>query len=331
MTRILVIPEPALYHRVFTSEADAGLRVLGDVTFLENRISSADLAALIGGYEVVITSWGTPKFTDEVLNAASNLKLIAHAAGSIKAMLPPAVFERDIQVTHAATAMAQSVAELALTLMMMMMRRVVEFDRVMKAGMDWEEAKNVGWGLDIAGTRVGVVGAGYVGRRMIALLKAVQAEVVVYDPYLSDEAAQDMGVEKADLHHLLRTCPAITFHAPQTEETYHMIGAAELRLVQDRAAFVNTSRGTLIDQEALTDELQTGRFWAALDVFEREPLPVDDPLRKLPNVILLPHMASKTVQADARIGEVIVAEVGRYLNGQPLRYPVTGDMLRTMA
>ncbi len=331
MTRILVIPEPTLYQRVFTPEADAALRVLGDINFLDQRITSAELAALIGGYEIVITSWGTPRFNDEVLAAASDLKLIAHAAGSIKSLLPPPVFERNILVTHAAAAMAQSVAEMSLTFILMLLRRVMEFDQVMKAGVEWEATKAVGWGLDIAGTRVGVVGAGYVGRRMIALLKAVRAEVVVYDPYLSDERANELGVEKADLQHLLRTCMALTFHAPKTDETYHMIGAEELKLVPDGAAFVNTSRGNVIDEEALIDELQTGRFWAALDVFEREPLPVDHPLRKLPNVVLMPHMASKTTQADARIGELIVDEVRRYLNGQPLRYPVTGDMLETMA
>ena len=331
MPRILMIPEPALYQRVFTPEADAALRALGDITFLDERISSAELASMIAGYDVAITSWGTPVFTDSVLEAATDLKLIAHAAGSIKSMLPPAVFAREIQVTHAAVAMAQSVAEMSLTFILMLLRRIMEFDQVMKAGMDWEATKAVGWGLDIAGTRVGVVGAGYVGRRMIVLLQAVQAEVVVYDPYLSDNVAQQMGVEKAELHHLLQTCMAITLHAPKTDETHHMIGAEELKLIPDRAAFVNTSRGTLIDEEALIDELQTGRFWAALDVFEREPLAVDHPLRSMKNVVLIPHMASKTRQADARIGQVIVDEVGRFLNGLPLRYPVTGNMLQTMA
>ena len=331
--RLLVLPPPSLYKRLFKPEADSTLRGLGDITFneREENLTSAELAAVIPDYDAVLTSWGSPKFSDEVLVAAHNLKLIAHAAGSIKALLPPPVFERGIMVTHAAAAMGQSVAEFSLLFIMLGLRQVNEYNRDLKAGQSWSQVKDRGFGHDIRGCKVGVVGAGYVGRQMIVLLKAVGAAVMVADPYLSEAEAQAIGVQKAELHDLLRRCPVVTLHAPPTTETRHMIGAAELNLLQDGAVLVNTARAWLVDEAALVRELQTGRIWAALDVFEQEPLPDDHPLRALDNVILTPHIASKTYEADARISQIMIDEIRRFSNGEPLKYQVTGGMLETMA
>jgi phosphoglycerate dehydrogenase-like enzyme len=330
--RILVLLPPSLYARLFTPETNLALRGLGDVIFneREENLTSTEFAAIVGDYDAVVTSWGSPRFTDEVLAAADNLKLIGHAAGSIKSLLPPPVFERGIAVTHAAAAMGRSVAEFSLLFILMGLRRVDDYDRRLKAGEAWAQVKE-GFGHDIRGTKVGVVGAGYVGRQMIALLQAVGAEVIVTDPYLSEAEAQALGVQKADLRALLQSCPVVTLHAPPTEATRHMIGAAELGLLQNGAVFVNTARAWLVDEAALVRELGTGRIWAALDVFEQEPLPDDHPLRTLDNVILTPHIASKTYEADERISQIMVEEIRRFFNGDPLQYRVTGAMLATMA
>jgi phosphoglycerate dehydrogenase-like enzyme len=331
--RILVLTPPALYQRLFTPATDAALRALGDVNFHTRAtdLTAAELAAVIGDYDAVMTGWGSPTFTEPVLTAAVRLQLIAHSAGSIKKLLPPPVFERDIAVTHAAAAMGRSVAEMSLTLILMLLRRVPDFDRSLKAGEPWSQTRQVGWGQDLRGLPVGVVGAGHVGREVIALLQAVGADVAVYDPYLSAETAQTLGVRPARLDDLLRTCPVVTLHAPPTDETRHMIGARELCLLADDAIFINTARSWLVDEAALLAELQSGRIRAALDVFDQEPLPPDHPFRSLDNVVLLPHIAAKTIQADQRISQIIVDEIGRFFNGEPLLYRVTGDRLATMA
>lgn len=331
--RLFVLPPPSLYARLFTPDADLALRGLGDVTFNEHQenLTSAELAAIIGKYNAVMTGWGSPKFTGEVLTAVTDLKLIAHSAGSIKSLLPRPVFEQGIAVTHAAAAMGQSVAEFSLLFIMMGLRRVDEYNRGLKTGEAWTALKGMGFGHDIHGTKVGLIGAGYVGRQMISLLKAVGADVIVADPYLSETDALTMGVQKAELNDLLRNCPVVTLHAPPTEETHHMIGATELNLLQDGAVLVNTARAWLVDEAALVRELQTGRIWAALDVFEQEPLPDDHPLFGLDNVVLTPHIASKTYEADGRISQIMIDEIRRFFNGEPLQYQVTGDMLATMA
>ena len=332
--RILVLTPPTLYNTLFASDADADLRNVADVTWNEGpgNWSSAELAQTISGYDAVITGWGSATFTDEVLDAANRLRLIAHSAGSIKKLLPPPVFARGIAVTHAAGAIAPAVADMTLTLILMSLRRAHELDRMMKSGTDWSAASAYGMGRELAGTRIGVVGAGYTGTCVIKMLVALNADVWVYDPYLTPERALELGVQQAaTLDEIFRDSPVVTMQAPPTEETYRMVGAHQLRLLRDGAIFINTARSHLVDQDALLAEFRTGRIQGALDVFDEEPLPPDSPFRTLENVILLPHVAGASVQARHRQGRIIVDEIRSFFADETLRYEVTGDMLETMA
>jgi phosphoglycerate dehydrogenase-like enzyme len=329
---ILVTLRPSLYQVLFPSDNDQALRELGEVVAIgeQDRLSSAELAERIPGFDVVLTGWGTPPFTNEVLDAADRLRIVAHSAGSIRSMLPPPVFQRGITVTHVASAIAPAVADLSLAFTMLLLRQVPWHDRLVKAG-EWGAAKALELGQELAGMRVGVVGAGYTGRCFIKLLRAMEADVWVYDPYLSAERAAELGVTQVGLDELFAGCPAVSVQAPSTQETYHMIGARQLGLLRDGACFVNTARSWVIDYDALLAELQSGRIYAALDVFEQEPLPGGSPFRKLDNVILTPHIAGASVQARHRQGRFVVDELARFFSGQPLLYQVTGDMLDRMA
>jgi phosphoglycerate dehydrogenase-like enzyme len=172
---------------------------------------------------------------------------------------------------------------------------------------------------------------GYVGKRAAALFQAVGADVWAYDPYLSPQQAAELGVTRASLDDVLRACSVISLHLPVTDETHHLLGARELALIQDGAILVNSARAWVVDQDALLKELRTGRFWAALDVFDPEPLPAEHPLRKLENVLLTPHVAGLTQESYQGLMALAVDEVERFFAGQPLRYQVTQEMLRTMA
>jgi len=326
---------------LFTPQTDRALRELGRVVFYdfhdfhdfhdkERNLTSGELAQRIPGFDVVVTGWGSPRFTDEVLAAADRLRLVAHTAGSIKHMLPRLVFERGITVTHAASAIAPAVAEMSLLLTLLMLRQAHCYNQALKVG-NWEDARSLPMGQEIAGQRVGVVGAGYTGRCFIKLLHAVGAEVWVYDPYLSEARAAELGAHQVGLDELLSQCPVVSMQAPATDETYHMIGARELGLLQDDAIFVNTARSWVVDQDALLAELRKGRIRAALDVFDQEPLPLDNSFRELDNVFMMPHIAGASLQARHRQGRFIVEEIRRFLSGQPLWYQVTAEMLDTMA
>ncbi|HMN31233.1 MAG TPA: hydroxyacid dehydrogenase, partial [Caldilineaceae bacterium] len=239
--------------------------------------------------------------------------------------------QRGIAVTHSAVAIAPAVVEMTLLFILLSLRKVHTLDREMKAGAPWAALKNFGMGVELAGSRVGVVGAGYTGRGVIRRLVALDADVWVYDPYFSAEQASALGVRSVPLDELLSNCPIVTMQAPPTAETYRMIGARQLALLPDGAIFVNTARSHLVDQEALLAELQGGRIQAALDVFDQEPLPVDHPLRRLENVILTPHVAGASLQARFRQGKTMVEEIERYYAGETLRYQVTEAMLQSMA
>lgn len=330
--RVFVSIRPSLHERLFTSAADDSLHSIGHVMLQkpDRNLTSAELAARLPGFDAVVAGWGTPVFTDDVLRAGDRLRLIAHTAGSIKRMLPPAVFERGVAVTHAASAVAPAVAEMALTLVLMMLRGVHHHNRLLKEG-DWRATQSLPMGQEVSRQRIGVVGAGYIGRCFIELLTALGADVLVYDPYLSKNRSLELGARQVDLADLLSQCAIISLHAPATAETRHMIGARELSLLQDGAILINTARGSIVDQDALLSELQTGRISAALDVYDEEPLPAENPFRELDNVLMTPHISGACVQARRRQSWAVVSELQRFFSGQGLQYEVTREMLDIMA
>jgi len=318
---VLVLPGPTLYHRLFNAETDARLRNLAEVTFndRDENWTSQYLAERIGPYDGLVTCWGSPRITDEVLDAAPNLKVIAHSAGSVKGIIKENVLERGIRVSSASIAMAPAVAEFSLILTFLGLRLIHEYDFGMRrASRQWDSQEEFGVGWEIASSRIGVVGAGMVGRLYIAKAKALGADVCVCDPYLTGESASELGATKLDLAELLESCPIVVIHAPTTPETHHMIGAAELALMPDNGYLINTARSWVVDQEALLAELRSGRIRAALDVFDEEPLPLDHPFRPLPNVLLTPHIAGATMQTRDRQGECAVRDLENAFAGRPL-------------
>ena len=329
---ILIALRPPLLDQLFAEDQQSRLRALGNVTMQSQagNLSEAQLAEQIGGHDIVITSWGTPPFSAGVLAAADRLQLIVHSAGSIKLMLPPAVFAEGRRVTHVAYSMSIPVAETTLALILLCLRQFHKIDRAFKEA-GWSAARELMVGAELAGNRVGVIGAGYTGRAVIKRLLALEAEVWLCDPYVSEESATSLGVRKVPLETLMRGCPIVTLQAPATAETYRMIGGEQFGWLRDGAIFINTSRAHLIDEAALLAELRSGRISAALDVFDQEPLPDDSHFRELDNLIITPHIAAVTHQAYKRQGQISVDEVESYLSEGKLRYEVTRDMLDTMA
>ena len=166
---------------------------------------------------------------------------------------------------------------------------------------------------------IGIVSASTVGREVIRLLKPFDCKILVYDPYLADEEAEKMGVEKVSLEDLFRRSDFISIHAPLTEETIHMIGRKHFRLMRDGAVLINTSRGKVLDQDALLEECKTGRILVALDVTDPEPLPRDSPLRNLENVLLTPHIAGHSYYGAKKIGEMTLQALEDFFAGREVK------------
>ncbi len=332
--RVLALPGPALREELFSADAQAALDELADVTWNESeeRWTSERLAAEIGTYDGLITGWGSPAITPDVQDAATRLQVIAHSAGSVKHLIKEDVLARGIKVSSAAIAMASAVAEFSLIMVMLGLRAVHEYDHGMRrAGHLRDGQKDHGVGQEIAAQRIGVVGAGGVGRIFIGQARALGAEVWVYDPYLPENAAIEIGARRAELNDLMANCPIVVIHAPVTPETHHLIGAGQLALMPDNGYLVNTARSWIVDQDALLAELQSGRIRAALDVYDTEPLPLDHPFRTLPNVILTPHVAGATIQARYRQGDCVVRDLTNAFAGQPLAHEVTMERYAILA
>lgn len=292
------------------------------------RLDDDRARSLLSEADILLTGWLCPPITDEVLDAAPRLRLVAHAAGTVKDHVTPDVWSRGIVVTSAAAANAIPVAEYTLAAILFANKRVFaahESYRRRRTGMLL--------GLD-AGNRnktVGVVGASRVGRLVIERLRPFELDVVVHDPTLTEDDARALGVEVVELDELLARADVVSLHVPAVPSTMHMIGKEELANMRDGATLVNTARGAVVDHEALMAELSTGRIHAVLDVTDPEPLPPDSPLFDMPNVFLTPHVAGAAGTEIPRLGELAVDEIERWVRGEPLLHQVRFEELDQIA
>lgn len=280
--------------------------------------------------DVVITGWGSRRLPDH-RGPADRLRFVAHSAGTIREFVPKSLLDDGVLVSQAASALATSVAELALVFTITMLRNLHVTTRLMEVDHDWRKAAAVVTGPALAGSRVGVIGASRVGRAYIDLVRAAGAEVMLYDPYVDAGAAQGLGVTLSDLDELLVASRVVAVHAPVTPETRQLVDRRRLGLMADGSVLVNTARSAIIDTAALVDELVSGRLSAALDVFDEEPLPSSSPLWGLSNVILTPHIGAVTRHAQHHQGLIVVEEIERLAAGRPLEFSVPPDRYDILA
>ncbi|WP_246059731.1 hydroxyacid dehydrogenase [Herbidospora galbida] len=274
--------------------------------------------------EILVTGWGCPVLDGGALDAAPNLKAVVHAAGSIKGHVTPEVFARGVVVSSAADANAIPVAEFTLAMILLANKAVFRLAR--EYGAARRDLGLLTQDNDLGNYRrtVGVVGASRVGRRVIELLRPFDLEVLVADPYADDLVTHD-------LDEVIGRSDVVSIHAPATPETYRLIGAERLRAMKDGATLINTARGSLVDEEALVEELRTGRIFAILDVTDPEPPAPGSPLWELPNVVLTPHVAGALGGEVGRLGQAALDEVARLTRGVPLRYEVDPRVLSRQA
>ncbi len=296
------------------------------------EFESSRARSLLAETEILVTGWGCPFVSREVLAAAPNLRLIAHAAGTIKYILDPAVFEAGILVTNAADANAVPVAEYTLAAVIFANKRILELRDLYRT----DNSRRSTWALmdEPIGNynrTIGLVGASRIGRKVAALLGHLDVEVLIADPYVT---AGDPVLDHAtlvDLETLLKRSDVVSLHAPSLPVTRHMIGREELALMRDGATVINTARGALVDEDAFIAELQSGRLHAVIDVTEPEIPSPDSPLFHLPNVFLTPHIAGAAGTERLRLGRVATDEVKRFIADDRLQYLVEPDSLERLA
>jgi len=320
--RIALAMMDGLADFAFRPEHWARLEAVGELIDRRPLVAFDDdrAAAVLGQADVLVGHWGCPTLTAEVLALAPDLALFAYAAGTVKWQVVDAVWERDIVVTSAAAANARPVAEYTVAMIVLAGKGALlyaerERDPEVAVPLDPMRVGNLG-------KRIGLVGASFVGRLVIELLSAYDLQVAVSDPYLSADEAERLGVQLMALDELCAWCDVLSLHAPDVPATRHMIGAPQLAALRDGATVINTARGALIDHDALVAEVQARRLAAVLDVTDPEPLPAESPLRRLPNVILTPHIAGAMGREVWRLADLAVAEVERFAAGEPPLHPV---------
>jgi len=317
-----VMSPPALFLQLLPGDAMARLHDLADLRGPVFRdFSSAEARAALAEADVLITGWGCPPLVREDLDAAPNLTAIIHAGGVIGDRFPPVPAGRSIQASNAGAANAIPVAEYTLAMILLANKQAFDAVRLYRSRRDFVDRERE---YPTAGNyrkTVGLVGASRIGKHVARLLQPFQLDVMVYDPYLGDEEARALGVNRVGLETLMSGSDVVSVHVPVTPETTGMIGAAELAIMRSGATLINTARGEILDQDALEKELLTGRINAILDVAVPDVLPPGHPFYDLPNVLLTPHIAGSMGTELWRMGEHVVSELERYVSGQPFEHP----------
>lgn len=273
--------------------------------------------------DIILASWGAPKLDKELLDGMPNLKLVSYAAGTVKKIVTDEFWAHDIKINSAAAANAIAVAEYTVSSMVFLAKNIRHTAASYKDDNkdDFLALRDSPRGFN--GLNVGLIGASYVGREVIRLLRSYNVTVAVYDPYLTQEEAAGLGVRKMELNDLMAWVDIISVHAPKLPDTLHLIGREQLELMKDGSFFINTSRGTIVDYVALAEITPHKHVEVVIDVTDPdEPLPADSPLRKLDNILITPHIAGSRGNEQQLMGTLAVEEIKRFVAGQPLRYQV---------
>jgi phosphoglycerate dehydrogenase-like enzyme len=309
------------------------LAAFGQVSFVSSATDhrSKESAELLSAADIILTGTGTAMLDDDVLDLAPKLKAIIHAAGTVRPIVNDTIYDRGIRISSQAAANAMPVAEYTLAMILLELKGVPVAERLYRAvrnGIDVDDAlANHG----SYGRTVGIISASNIGRRVMELLHPFDLNILVFDPFLSEEAAAELGAAKAELAELMAVSDVVSVHAPLLPETTGIVGVKELALLRDGSVLINTARGAILDQDALVAELLTGRIRAVIDVTDPEVPEADSPLWELENLVLTPHVAGSRGLELHRIGQRAVEEVERIWRGEDLRYEVTRERYRTNA
>ncbi len=327
-----MLMHPVVMDELFRQDhTDALNRVCNLVSNTPFR-DSDELADELSRLEVLITSWGCPRIDENFIDHTPRLRLIAHLAGSVKGFIDDAVWRRGIKVVNAVAANAVPVAEYTLAAILFANKQVFQLNQFYLTHQEnrapWtKEAPDVG----NYNKTIGIIGASHVGQLVIEHLRNFDMRVLLYDPFVTPLDARQSGAHKVGLTELLSQSDIVSIHAPLLADTKNMIGARELALMRDGATLINTARGAIIDQEALIQELIKERLFAILDTTVPEVLPRNNPLYKLRNVFLTPHIAGSLGDETQRLTDYLVAELERYHRGVQLQYLVKREHLARLA
>ncbi|MGW0732296.1 hydroxyacid dehydrogenase [Streptomyces sp. NPDC002851] len=294
-------------------------------------LTTARARSILADAEVLVTGWGCPPLDADVLAAAPRLRAVVHTAGSVRGHITEACWERGIEVASAAAANALPVAEYTVAMILLSGKHVLERAaayRRARRGDDWLATPD---GIGNYRRTVGILSASLIGRRVIDLLRPYDLRILLYDPYVTEADATTLGAQLVGLDGLFAQSDTVSVHTPLLPATRGLVDRTLLTSMRPGAVLINTARGAVVDQDALTDVLRAGRIRAVLDVTDPEVLPPDHPLWPCDHALITPHLAGSQGNEWRRLTDLAAAEIARWSTGDGFAHPVRRERLAILA
>lgn len=329
MKILIAMPDSETTKTFFTPRALAELSQLGEVSqnSYGREFTEEELVREAQDADVILCGWGTMMYTGELFRKLPNLKILAYTGGSMATVVSDDAMTGNVQVLTGNYIFAKSVAEACLTYSLCALREIETYMKLMRSG---------GWRGDtwenrgLFGKKVGIVGFGEIAKNFVKLLAPFDVEILVNSGHMTDIDAEAYGVKKASRETIFSECDIVSIHLAMNEKNKGCIDRSLLERLKPDSVLLNTARGGVIDEEAMTELLEQNRFFAALDVYESEPLPADNKLRSLPNTVLLPHMGGPTIDMREYIVRSFVKDFALFLEGKPMKNVFSADSLSHM-
>ncbi|MEV7400038.1 hydroxyacid dehydrogenase [Streptomyces sp. NPDC091267] len=302
----------------------APLPVLDDFTTDRARAVLADT-------ELLVTGWGCPPLDEAALAAAPRLRAVAHTAGTVRGHITEACWERGIEVSSAAAANALPVAEYTVAMVLLSGKRVLERARDYRADHHRDNSLATSTEVGNYGRTVGILSASLIGRRVIELLRPYDLRVLLHDPYVSEAEAAALGVRPVGLGELFAQSDVVSVHTPLLPATRGLVSRELLMSMRPDGVLINTSRGAVVDQDALTGVLRQNRVRAILDVTDPDTLPAGHPLWECENALITPHLAGSQGNEWQRLVDLATGEAARWAAGDGFAHPVRRERLAFLA
>jgi len=292
--------------------------------------STTDLAqipeSVSNSIEVIVSGWGVPTMDEDFLNRFPKLKVVFHAAGSVKIFTRDALWNRGIRVTSAARLNAVPVAEFTFSQIVFCLKHAWQAALELRERKSFRDRDNRIPGT--ANTTIGIISLGHTGIEVVERLKSLDVKILAYDPHVSERVASELNVELVSLEELFTRSHVISCHTPLLPETKGMLRKHHFESMRPEASFINTARGAIVNEPELIEVLQKRPdIFAALDVTYPEPISPDSPLLTLLNAIVTPHLAGSLSHECRRMGTMMLHEVGRFLANKPLQGEVFQEEL----
>ena len=295
----------------------------------QTELSVRENPSVLRDAEVIFSGWGMPVMDEAFLTACPNLKAVFYGAGSIKGIVTPAFWAKNIIITSSYAANAIPTSEYTLSQILFCLKRGWYFAMAIKKEGRYPPQTRVPGAY---GSVVGIISLGLVGRGVCRLLQPFDLTVIAYDPYISLDEAAELQVELCSLEEIFQQADVVSLHSPRLKKTEGMITGDHLASMKESATFINTSRGAIVREMEMIEVLQKRPdLQAILDVTDPEPPEPASLLYVLPNVVLTPHIAGGMNNECRRQGEIVVDQLKRYLNREPLQWSITEERAKIMA